>query len=135
MNADNLTFGKLVRRLSAAYWWIMLVCLPAQFIYFKLQYPYPNCRGDSQSYIAAAAAHLTATEWPFGYSKFRPGKIVFTILFAFLIFNPLLLHLGNYIIVALVLPILLISLFINYTENRFYEFDGVRQFLLSQICS
>jgi hypothetical protein len=209
----------------------MLIAIPLQFLIFKMQYPYPNFRGDSASYIAAAYLHTDVAEWPVGYSKFlvlihffshsdtlfvsiqylllevsallflwtlqyfiQPGKIVFNILFAFTVFNPLFLHLGNYImsdalfislsllwitqllwiiyrplpiqiiphalllclftvrynalfyplvaslvfilsslqrlvkIAGIVLTIVLIGLFIGFTENKFHELNGVRQF-------
>ena len=129
-----MSFGKFVWGLRMPYLWIALIAIPLQFLIFKLQYPYPNFRGDSAAYIHAAFWHINASQWPVGYSKFlsivhffshsdtllvsiqysllelsalllfftlkfflKPGKIVFNLLFVFNIFNPMFLHLGNYI--------------------------------------
>ena len=131
---NELGFRNFIWSLRRSYLWFIVIALPAQFIFFKVQYPYPNFRGDSASYIAAAYLHADAAEWPVGYSKFlsfihffshsdtflvsiqyllleisallfiftlkyfiHPGKIAFNILFAFIVINPLFLHLGNYI--------------------------------------
>lgn len=131
---ENISFHKFVWSLKMPYLWIALIAIPTQFLIFKIQYPYPNFRGDSAAYIHAALIHANATEWPVGYSKFlsivhfishsdnllvsiqylllelsallfiftlkyfmKPGKIVFNILFFFNVFNPVFLHLGNYI--------------------------------------
>jgi hypothetical protein len=229
---DEPTFRKFLWSVRIPYLWIVLIAIPLQFLVFKIQYPYPNFRGDSASYIAAAFLHADAAEWPVGYSKFlgfihffshsdtllvsiqylllelsallflftlkyfiKPGKVVFNILFAFVVFNPLFLHLGNYImsdalfislsllwitqliwilyrpstlqiipqallllclftvrynalfyplvaslafilsslriwvkIAGIVLSLILIGLFVGYTEHKFYELNGVRQF-------
>jgi len=229
---EKVNFGKFIWSLRMPYLWILLIVVPLEFLIFKMQYPYPNFRGDSVSYIAAAFMHADAAEWPVGYSKFLSlihyfshsdtilvsfqylllelsallflfslkyfiqfGKVVFNIVFAFIVFNPLFLHLGNYImsdglfislsllwitqllwilyrpsplqiiphalillclftvrynalfyplvsslafvlsslrrsvkIAGILLSIVLIGLFIGYTENKFYALNGVRQF-------
>lgn len=131
---DDLGFRNCIWKLRTPYLWIASISIPLGFIMFKMQYPYPNFRGDSASYIAAAYLHADAAEWPVGYSKFlslihifshsdsvtvsiqylllelsallfiyslrylmKSSKITFSILFAFVVFNPLFLHLGNYI--------------------------------------
>src|SRR5579859_3407726 len=67
---NKLSFGKFIWDLRTPYLWIALIAIPLQFLILKMQYPYPNFRGDSASYIAAAYLHADATEWPVGYSKF-----------------------------------------------------------------
>jgi len=228
----GLTFAKFIWSLGTPYLWIVLIALPLQLIIFKMQYPFPNFRGDSESYIVAAILHAGATEWPVGYSIFlrlihffshsdtffitiqylflelsallflftlqyfiQPGRAVFITLFVFIVFNPLFLHLGNYImsdalfislslfwisqliwiiyrpsslqiighalilfclftvrynalfyplvsllvlilsslrwpvkIAGIVLSMILIGLFVIYTENKFYQLNKVRQF-------
>ncbi|RFM29970.1 hypothetical protein DXN05_03070 [Deminuibacter soli] len=47
----------------------MVVTL-AQWIIFKLLYPYADFFSDSYSYIEAAASHATVSIWPIGYSWF-----------------------------------------------------------------
>lgn len=42
----------------------------AQFLIFKMFYPFPDFFGDSYSYINAAAERLDINIWPIGYSKF-----------------------------------------------------------------
>ena len=42
----------------------------AEFIVFKLCYPFPDFFSDSYSYLFAAYAHLDVSIWPIGYSKF-----------------------------------------------------------------
>lgn len=50
--------------------WLMVGLVLAQFIIFKLLYPYPDFFSDSWSYIEAAEKHMNANIWPVGYSKF-----------------------------------------------------------------
>jgi len=66
----NMSFGKFLWSLRMPYLWIALIAIPLEWLIFKLQYPYPNFRGDSAAYIQAALMHVNATEWPVGYSKF-----------------------------------------------------------------
>lgn len=49
---------------------LMIAFVIAQFILFKLLYPYPDFFSDSYSYIEAAYKHLDVNIWPIGYSKF-----------------------------------------------------------------
>lgn len=114
--------------------WASAFFLIAQFIIFKLMYPYPNFMPDSYSYIGAAMSNQDISTWPVGYSKFlrvfssfthsdmalvlfqylfleasiicfiftlmyflKPGRVVMYILFAFAVFNPLLLFMSNYV--------------------------------------
>ena len=49
---------------------LILFLVVAQFVIFKLLYPFPDFFSDSYSYIFAAYAHLDANIWPIGYSKF-----------------------------------------------------------------
>jgi hypothetical protein len=44
--------------------------LIAEWILFKLAYPYPDVFADSYFYISAAHDHLDINLWPIGYSKF-----------------------------------------------------------------
>jgi len=50
--------------------WIAVIATLAQFILFKLLYPFADFFGDSYSYIYAAYANLDINIWPIGYSKF-----------------------------------------------------------------
>jgi len=229
---NDLPFIKFVWGLKKPYLGIALIAIPLQFFLFKIEYPYPNFRGDSAAYIQAAFFNANATQWPVGYSKFlnfihaishldtllvsiqyallelsallflftlkyflNPGKVFFNILFAFTIFNPIFLHLGNYIMsdaifislsllwitqlfwiiyrpsliqlfsqaillfclftvrynalfyplvaalafilsplrwklkmAGITLSLVLIVLFVAFTENAFYKLNGVRQF-------
>jgi hypothetical protein len=70
MDSSHQSFRSFVWSLRMPYLWILLILLPFEFLLFKIQYPYPNFRGDSSAYVAAAVNHLDATEWPVGYSKF-----------------------------------------------------------------
>jgi len=49
---------------------LMLALVIAQFVLFKLLYPFPDFFSDSYSYIAAADTHKDVNIWPIGYSKF-----------------------------------------------------------------
>jgi len=49
---------------------LILVLAIAQFIVFKMLYPYPDFFSDSYSYIEGAYRHLDVNIWPIGYSKF-----------------------------------------------------------------
>ncbi len=49
---------------------VALAAITAQFVLFKLFYPYPDFFSDSYSYIYAAYAHLQVSIWPIGYSWF-----------------------------------------------------------------
>lgn len=131
---EKITFFKFIWGLRNPYLWILSTAIPLEFLIVKMQYPDPNFRGDSASYIAAVLLHADAAEWPVGYSKFlilihffshsatllvsvqylflelsallflftlkyfmRSGSVIFNILFTLIVFNPLFLHLGNYI--------------------------------------
>lgn len=61
-----LTRDRSNRRLSL----VVLLGTIAQFMIFKLLYPYPDFFSDSYSYLYAAYAHLDVSIWPIGYSKF-----------------------------------------------------------------
>jgi len=49
---------------------LILTLVVAQFILFKLLYPFPDFFSDSYSYISAAWQHKDVNIWPIGYSKF-----------------------------------------------------------------
>jgi hypothetical protein len=55
---------------NKVYNWVILLLMLAQFIIFKLMYPFPDFFSDSYSYIFAAYAHLDVNIWPTGYSRF-----------------------------------------------------------------
>lgn len=57
-------------RTNRKYLFIALAGMIAQFIIFKLLYPYADFFSDSYSYIYAAYANLDVSIWPIGYSKF-----------------------------------------------------------------
>lgn len=61
-----LIHEKANRRLLMA----AIACTAAQWVLFKLLYPYADFFSDSYSYIEAAAAHATVNIWPIGYSWF-----------------------------------------------------------------
>src|ERR1700722_5416454 len=50
--------------------WIAVIGSFAQFILFKLCYPFPDFMSDSYNYIESAALHLNANIWPVGYARF-----------------------------------------------------------------
>ena len=49
--------------------WGLVISL-AEFIVFKIGYPYPDFFSDSYSYISVADANAGIGIWPIGYSKF-----------------------------------------------------------------
>ncbi|WP_089914944.1 hypothetical protein [Chitinophaga rupis] len=49
---------------------LSIAIIIAQFIIFKLLYPYPNFLPDSYSYLDAAFYNKQINIWPIGYSKF-----------------------------------------------------------------
>ncbi|HVU56041.1 MAG TPA: hypothetical protein VHD83_13345 [Puia sp.] len=55
---------------NKVYTMLILALVMAQFIIFKMLYPYPDFFSDSYSYIDAAYRHLDVNIWPIGYSKF-----------------------------------------------------------------
>jgi len=60
---NKLSFGKFVWGLRMPYLLVTLIALPLQFLIFKMQYPFPNFRGDSAAYINAALLNANAAEW------------------------------------------------------------------------
>lgn len=67
---NKRTFLSFVLGDNRIYRWAMILLIYAQFVIFKLCYPYPDFFSDSYSYIDAAYRHLNANIWPIGYSKF-----------------------------------------------------------------
>jgi len=53
-------------------------CFLAQFILFKIQYPFANYMPDSYSYLDAAYTNVDVNMWPVAYSKFLRLISVFT---------------------------------------------------------
>ena len=50
--------------------WIAIIAMIAEFVIFKLCYPYPDFFSDSYSYLFGAENKLSVNIWPIGYSKF-----------------------------------------------------------------
>jgi len=64
------TFRAFIISENKVYILIIASLILAQFIIFKLMYPFPDFFSDSYSYLFAAYRHLNANIWPIGYSKF-----------------------------------------------------------------
>jgi len=52
------------------YGYFIPIVLAAQFILFKILYPFPDLLPESYNYIDTASQHLAANVWPVGYGKF-----------------------------------------------------------------
>jgi hypothetical protein len=66
----TLPFKAFVLVQNRTYCLTILGLMAAQFILFKLFYPFPDFFSDSYSYIEAAAMRLDVNIWPIGYSRF-----------------------------------------------------------------
>lgn len=60
----------LSNKINRRYIKIAFLALAAQFIIFKILYPYPDFISDSYSYIATNIYNMDVNLWPIGYSKF-----------------------------------------------------------------
>jgi hypothetical protein len=67
LSLKDYIFGVRAHR---RYLWLALILSIAQFVAFKLCYPYPDFISDSYNYIQSAQNHLNVNLWPVAYAKF-----------------------------------------------------------------
>jgi hypothetical protein len=72
LERDSSPFSKFLAKGKdkSAYAYTAILILTAQFIAFKILYPFPDFLPDSYNYIDTASQHLVANVWPVGYGKF-----------------------------------------------------------------